>query len=204
MTIKAHWEAIYRKKAPDEVTWYRPRLETSMQLIQQAAPSRDAAIIDVGGGESTLVDDLLALGYRHVSVLDISHEAIQATRQRLGAEADHVAWFVDDITQAALPEQHYAVWHDRAVFHFLVEPEQRAAYVQQLLRSLTPGGHVVMAVFGPEGPQQCSGLDVVRHDIAQLCEHLGPQFGLINHCLEAHCTPGGNAQQFLYAHFQLK
>ncbi|CAM3925527.1 class I SAM-dependent methyltransferase [Vreelandella rituensis] len=204
MTTKAHWEAVYREKAPDEVSWYRPHLEKSVQLIQQAAPDRSAPIIDVGGGESTLVDDLLALGYRKISVLDISGEAIQTTRQRLGTAARTVKWLVDDITQANLPEHHYVVWHDRAVFHFLIEPEQQAAYVQQVLHSLTTDGHLVMAVFGPEGPKQCSGLEVVRHDIERLCEHLGPHFELISHRIDEHRTPGGNAQQFLYAHFRLK
>lgn len=204
MVTKAHWEAVYREKATDDVSWYRPHLEKSVQLIQQAAPDRDAAIIDVGGGESTLVDDLLTLSYLNISVLDISREAIQATHQRLGTAGNTVKWFVEDITQATLPKQHYAVWHDRAVFHFLIEPEQRTAYIQQILHSLMPGGHLVMAAFGPEGPTQCSGLPIVRYDIALLCEQLGPEFHLLSHSLEEHYTPGGKAQQFLYAHFTLR
>lgn len=202
MTTETHWEAVYRKKAPDEVSWYRPHLEKSVQLIQQAAPDRNATIIDVGGGESTLVDDLLMLGYRNISVLDISREAIQATRQRLGTAGSTVEWFVEDITEATLPKHRYAVWHDRAVFHFLVEPEQQAAYARQVIHSLIPGGHLVMAVFGPEGPTQCSGLPTARYDIALLCEHLGPAFKLISHSHEVHRTPGGKAQQFLYARFR--
>lgn len=204
MTTKSHWEAVYREKASDDVSWYRPHLEKSVQLIKKAVPDLGATIIDVGGGESTLVDDLLSLGYQNVSVLDISPEAIHAVRQRLGAAASTVEWLVDDITQVALPEQRYALWHDRAVFHFLVNPEQRAAYVQQALRSLTTDGHLVMATFGPEGPQMCSGLEVVRYDTKLLCEHLGPHFELISHSLEKHCTPGGKTQQFLYAHFRLR
>lgn len=204
MSFKTHWEAVYGEKAPDEVSWYRPHLEKSVQLIEEAAPDRSAAIIDVGGGESTLVDDLLMLGYQHVSVLEISHKAIQVAQQRLGAAANTVEWLEEDVTKAILPKQRYTVWHDCAVFHFLVEPEQRAAYVRQALRSLAPHGHLIMAIFGPEGPRQCSGLEVVRHDIKLLCEHLGPLFDLISSNLEEHRTPGGKAQQFLYAHFTLR
>lgn len=201
---KAHWDTVYREKAPNEVSWYRPHLEKSIQLIKKAAPDRAAPIIDVGGGESTLVDDLLALGYQNVSVLDISREAIQVAQQRLGDSSACVEWLVDDIAYAALPEQRYAVWHDRAVFHFLVEPEQRAGYVRQVLRSVASDGYLVMAVFGPDGPQRCSGLEVVRHDSDLLCEHLGPRFMLVSESLEFHLTPGGKPQQFLYACFRLR
>lgn len=204
MSFKTHWEGVYGEKAPDEVSWYRPHLDKSVQLIEGAVSNRSATIIDVGGGESTLVDDLLMLGYQHVSVLDISQKAIQVAQQRLGASANTVEWLVEDVTQATLPKQRYTVWHDRAVFHFLVEPEQRAAYVRQALRCLAPRGHLIMAIFGPEGPRQCSGLEVVRHDIKLLCKHLGPHFDLISSNLEVHRTPGGKAQQFLYAHFRLR
>ncbi|MDR5898513.1 class I SAM-dependent methyltransferase [Halomonas vilamensis] len=203
MVNQTHWEAVYREKAADDVSWYRPHLETSIQLIQTSASNSSAAIIDVGGGESTLVDDLLTLGYRDISVLDISREAIQKKQQRLGTASDDVKWLVADITRAELPQQHYDVWHDRAVFHFLLEPELQAAYVQQVLHSVKAGGHLVIAVFGPEGPTQCSGLPTARYDIATLCERLGPNFHLLRHSLEEHHTPGGKAQQFLYAHFQL-
>ncbi|MDN3518048.1 class I SAM-dependent methyltransferase [Aquisalimonas lutea] len=204
MTMQSHWEAIYRDKAPDEVSWYRPHLETSLRLIREAAPDRAAPIIDVGGGESTLVDDLLAEGYRRVTVLDLSRAAVDVARQRLGERALDVDWQVADITGAALPEQHYAVWHDRAVFHFLVDPGLRAAYVRQALGSLTPGGSLIMATFGPQGPEQCSGLDVVRYDAATLHEQLGPRFALVEHITEDHVTPAGTTQQFLYAHFRLR
>lgn len=204
MATKAYWESVYRRNSANEVSWYRLHLEESVKLIQQAAPDCSAAIIDVGGGESTLVDDLLTLGYQNVSVLDISSGAIQATQQRLGKAASTVEWLVGDITKATLPNQRYAVWHDRAVFHFLVNPAQQAAYIQQILNSLTKDGHLVMAVFGPDSPKQCSGLEVVRHDIELLCKHVGPKFELINHSLEEHHTPRGKTQQFLYAHFRFK
>ncbi|MWJ29115.1 methyltransferase domain-containing protein [Halomonas sp. ZH2S] len=202
MTTKAYWEAVYRDKAQEVVSWYRPHLEKSVQLIEVAAPDHGAAIIDVGGGESTLVDDLLLRGYRDISVLDISPLALQVARQRLGNAANTVKWLVGDITQANLPRQRYDVWHDRAVFHFLVDRQQRAAYVQQVLHSLAPNGHLVMATFGPEGPQQCSGLETVRYDTKRLSEQLGPRFELVDHSLEYHRTPGGSIQQFLYACFR--
>jgi 2-polyprenyl-3-methyl-5-hydroxy-6-metoxy-1,4-benzoquinol methylase len=204
MTTKAHWEAVYREKAPTEVSWYRPHLERSLQFIEEASPDHDAAIIDVGGGESTLVDDLLTLGYHNISVLDISCEAIQVAQRRLGKAAEMVEWIVDDITQATLPEQRYALWHDRAVFHFLVEPELQAAYVRQMLHSLIPNGHMVMATFGPEGPQRCSGLEVRRYNAESLYAHLGSRFTLVSQSIEEHLTPGGEPQQFLYVHFKLE
>lgn len=203
MATPFHCDTIYRQKAPDQVSWYRHHLEKSLQWIQEAAPDREAAIIDVGGGESTLVDDLLGLRYRHLCVLDISREAIQVTQQRLGLAADNVEWRVADITQADLPEQHHTAWHDLAVFHFLVEPKQRTAYIRQVLRSLAPDGHLVIATFGPSGPRQCSGLDVVRYDTSALCKQLGPRFALVSDTIEAHVIPSGRHQQFLYAHFKL-
>lgn len=204
MATQSHWEAVYRKKAPDEVSWYQPHLQTSLRLIRKAAPHREAPVIDVGGGESTLVDDLLADGYKRITVLDLSQAAIDVARHRLGERARDVDWRVADITEVALPEQHYAVWHDRAVFHFLVEPGLRVAYVRQALDSLAPGGSLVMATFGPQGPEQCSGLDVVRYDATTLHEQLGPRFALVEHGTEEHVTPAGKTQQFLYVHFRLR
>lgn len=203
MSMQSHWEGVYRDKAPDEVSWYRPHLDTSLRLIREAAPDPEAPIIDVGGGESTLVDDLLSEGYRRVSVLDISAAAIDVARSRLGGRAGNVDWRVGDITQVTLPEQYYAVWHDRAVFHFLVEPELRAAYVGQVLASLRGGGSLIMATFGPQGPQRCSGLDVMRYDADALHEQLGPRFALLEQGTEDHFTPAGKRQQFLYTHFRL-
>jgi SAM-dependent methyltransferase len=203
MKTKSHWEAVYKNKAPDEVSWFRPHSEKSVQLIEDAVPDRRSAIIDVGGGESTLADDLLMLGYRDISVLDVSLVAIRAVQQRLGAEADTIKWLIGDLTQVDLPEHRYDVWHDRAVFHFLTEPNQRERYVQQALRSLRSNGHLIIGVFGPDGPQQCSSLKVERHDIKLLCDRLGPRFTLVGASTEDHLTPGGQSQQFLYAHFRL-
>jgi SAM-dependent methyltransferase len=202
MSTKQHWESVYQRNTADQVSWFQPHLETSLGFIQAAAPDRQAAIIDVGGGEATLVDDLLALGYSDISVLDISEKAIQDAQRRLGNAAGRVTWLVEDINHARLPAQCYAVWHDRAVFHFLVTPSQRAAYVWQLRRSLAPNGHLVMATFGPDGPTSCSGLEVMRYTASQLSEQLGAQFALVSESLEVHETPGGRPQQFLYTHFR--
>ena len=198
-----HWDRVYQTKKSNEVSWFRAHLETSLRLIEEAAPNRRAALIDVGGGESTLVDDLLARSYTDVTVLDISATAIEVTRARLGDAAETVHWICGDATEVALPEARYDVWHDRAVFHFLTEPAFRAAYVGQLARSLRPGGHVVIGTFGPDGPLQCSGLDVVRYDAASLHRELGPRFELLGHLEEVHQTPLGRAQQFVWCHCRL-
>src|SRR5262245_1119271 len=168
MNAELHWEKIYQDKAPDSVSWYRPHLETSLALIEKAAPARNASIIDVGGGESTLVDDLLAREYHRITVLDVSPTAIAVTKRRLGFVAKHVQWLIGDITTVELPHNSYEIWHDRAVFHFLTAMNQREAYVRQVARAVKPGGHVLVGTFGPEGPTKCSGLEIVRYDAASL------------------------------------
>lgn len=193
-----HWEQVYQTKAPDAVSWYRPHLEKSLELIRHVARDVSAAIIDVGGGESTLVDDLLADGYRDVTVLDISPTAIEVAKKRLGSNAEHVTWLAADITEAELPEHRYDVWHDRAVFHFLTEPGQRAAYVRQVACAVKPGGHVIVATFGPEGPHKCSGLEVARYDADALHDEFGVDFQLVESLTELHETPFGTTQQFVY------
>ncbi|MEH6458506.1 class I SAM-dependent methyltransferase [Chitinimonas sp. JJ19] len=199
---KLHWESVYQAKAPDAVSWYSPHLVTSLRLISEQVPSKDAAIIDVGGGEATLVDDLLAKGYTQPSVLDISQAAIDVARQRLGPHAAQVHWLVADIASARLEAAHYDLWHDRAVFHFLTTAVARQAYVRQLTHALKPGGHAIIATFGPDGPLKCSGLDIVRYDAAQLQQALGPQFTLLDSFTEPHQTPFGTTQQFLYGVFR--
>jgi ubiquinone/menaquinone biosynthesis C-methylase UbiE len=180
------------------VSWYRPHLERSIELIQRVAPDFSASIIDVGGGESTLVDDLLARGYRNVSVLDISPTAIEVARKRVGELARHVTWLVADVTHALLPSHHHDLWHDRAVFHFLTTQEERTAYVQRVAGSMKLGGHVIVATFGPQGPIKCSGLDVVRYDAQSLHAEFGGHFRLLESATELHQTPFGTTQQFLY------
>ena len=200
MDAQAHWERVFGTKAATEVSWYRPHLETSLALIMRVAGERSAAIIDVGCGESTLVDDLIASGYRNVTVLDISQTAIDHTRKRLGLAAQAANWFVADITQAGLPAHSYDVWHDRAVFHFLTEPSQRLAYVRQVASSVKSGGHVIVGTFGPEGPSKCSGLDVRRYDADSLHTEFGSRFRLMESSKELHHTPFGTTQQFLYCY----
>ena len=198
MTIQSHWDNVYQTKSADAVSWYRPHLERSLQLIEAVAPDPSASVIDVGGGESTLVDDLLAKGYRDISVLDISRTAIEVAKSRLGSLAQHVTWLVEDITRALLPASRYDLWHDRAVFHFLTREEDRHIYVRQVALAMKPGGFVIVATFGPEGPQKCSGLDVVRYDAESLHGEFGARFRLVDSKTEVHQTPFGTTQQFLY------
>ena len=203
MDAKTHWEKVYATKAPDAVSWYRRHLETSLALIERAVPVRLASIIDVGGGESTLVDDLLLRGYENITVLDVSHAAIDITKSRLSSAGDQVRWIVADITQIELEPRAYDLWHDRAVFHFLTAPDQRAAYVRQVARSVRPGGHVIVSTFGPEGPSKCSGLQVMRYDAESLLRECGVRFGLVVSSTEMHRTPFETTQQFLYCYCRI-
>jgi 2-polyprenyl-3-methyl-5-hydroxy-6-metoxy-1,4-benzoquinol methylase len=200
MDAGSHWEHVYRTKAPDRVSWYRPHLDRSLQLIESAAPARAASIIDIGGGESTLVDDLLARGYRNVTILDLSQTALNVTRERLGEAGERIHWLCADVTQAELPAHSFDVWHDRAVFHFLTTQEQRTAYVRLAARAVKPGGHVIVSTFGPEGPMRCSGLEVARYDADGLHSEFGERFKLIESSTELHETPFGTTQQFLYCY----
>lgn len=201
MSVQSHWEHIYQTKAPAETSWYTPHLRTSLRMIREAAASPSSAILDVGGGESTLVDDLLAAGYEDVTVLDISSRAIENCRVRLGPAAERVRWMVGDITQVELPPQHYDVWHDRAAFHFLTAPGERAAYLHRLTTALRAQGHVILAAFALAGPERCSGLPVQRYDAAGMEHVLGPAFRLQESLTEQHTTPAGITQQFQYCHF---
>jgi 2-polyprenyl-3-methyl-5-hydroxy-6-metoxy-1,4-benzoquinol methylase len=209
MDAQAHWETVYNTKAPDAVSWYRPHLETSLALIERAAAGPSASIpspsiIDIGGGESTLADDLLARGYRNITVLDVSQTALEVTKKRLGPAAEHIHWLLADITQADLAPQAYDVWHDRAVFHFLTAPAHRAAYVQRAAQAVKRGGHVIVSTFGPEGPTSCSGLGVVRYDAGRLHDQFGERFRLLESSKELHRTPFGTTQQFLYCYCRIE
>jgi 2-polyprenyl-3-methyl-5-hydroxy-6-metoxy-1,4-benzoquinol methylase len=186
------------------VSWYRPHLEISLALVERAAGGRSASVIDVGGGESTLVDDLLTRGYQHITVLDISQTAIDATRERLKETAERVRWLTADITKVELEPNAYDVWHDRAVFHFLASIKQRAAYVRTVAHAVKQGGRVIISTFGPEGPTKCSGLGVVRYDAESLHDQFGAQFRLVESTKELHQTPFGRTQQFLYCYCRLE
>jgi 2-polyprenyl-3-methyl-5-hydroxy-6-metoxy-1,4-benzoquinol methylase len=204
MDPRTHWEKIYSTKAPDQVSWYRPHLETSLALIKRAAGDRMASILDVGGGESTLVDDLLEQGFQNITVLDVSQAAIDVNKARLGEIARQVHWIVADITRVELEHHAYDVWHDRAVFHFLTSEEQRGAYVRQVAQSVRSGGYVVVSTFGPDGPTKCSGLDVVRYDADSLHDEFGSRFRLVESSKEIHQTPFGTTQQFLYCYCRVE
>lgn len=204
MDMKTHWEKVYKEKAPESVSWYRPHLETSLGLIERATKEHSSAIIDVGGGESTLIDDLLLRGYKNLTVLDISPTAIDVNKKRLGTAAEQVHWLVADISEIDLPPASYDLWHDRAVFHFLTAPERRIAYVRQVARSVKPGGHVIVSTFGSQGPMKCSGLEVMRYEADTLHGEFGPRFRLVESSKEVHRTPFGTTQQFLYCYCRVE
>jgi len=200
MTVRpsAYWDGVYRTKDADRVSWYRPHLETSLDLIGAAGLPRDAPLLDGGGGASTLVDDLLARGFSDLTVLDVSEIAIDTARQRLGARAGDIRWIVGDVTEVTLADNTYQLWHDRAVFHFLVDEVDRAAYVRRLRCALRPGGAAILATFAPDGPETCSGLPVRRHSPAELLEAAGPGFALADERREVHRTPAGTEQRFTW------
>ncbi len=201
MGTRQHWEAIYAQNSPGQWSWFREHLERSLALIERAIPAQNAPILDVGAGASTLVDDLLARGYRNLTVLDLSQAALHLSHARLGTAAESVRWICGDILAASLPAQAYAGWHDRAVFHFLTDEESRRTYVGQLTHALRPGGQVILSTFGPDGPCKCSGLEVLRYDAQSLSAELGDKFHLEESLLEDHRTPTGKTQQFLTARF---
>lgn len=204
MKARQHWEAVYGTKAPDAVSWYAPHLTESLSYIQRTGLPRSAAVIDVGGGEATLVDDLLADGYADVSVLDISSKALEVCRERLGDRARGVKWIADNVLEHAFEPDSVDIWHDRAVFHFLTDDVERQAYVKQVLRALRPGGYAIVGTFGPEGPKQCSGLPVARYDADSLHDEFGRQFRLVDNSTSIHTTPSGASQQFVYCFCKLE
>lgn len=184
------------------MSWYRPHLDTSLELIRATGAGPSARILDVGGGASTLVDDLLAVGFEAVSVLDVSADSLAAARRRLGSAARGVRWVLGDITQIRLEPASVDVWHDRAALHFLVDKGERRRYARALRRAVSPGGHAVLATFAPGGPQQCSNLPVRRHDAAALQALVGRGFHLRRACSEVHTTPSGSRQPFTYCWLQ--
>ena len=194
---KTHWEQVYAGKSPLEVSWYQKEPALSLTLIGNCRLGRGDPIIDVGGGASVLADHLLAAGFENLSVLDISESALAHARTRLGRQAKRVEWYEADITAFAPPHP-YQLWHDRAVFHFLTDPEDRSKYVRILKRAVPFGGHVVLAAFALDGPEKCSGLPIVQYDAARLQDELGPEFQLMEEVSELHGTPAGDEQKFAY------
>ena len=197
----AHWQAVYTSKRETEVSWFEENPTTSLRLIQDTQASRDAAIIDIGGGASRLVDALLAQGYRSLAVLDVSAAALGAAKARLGAQSAAVDWIVADVTRWT-PARTYDIWHDRAAFHFLTEAADRNAYVERLKSAVASGGQVIIGTFALDGPEKCSGLFVQRYDAKSLADTLGSSLELADHLTEAHHTPWGAIQHFQFSRFK--
>lgn len=200
MSSREHWEKVYASKGPNDVSWFRPHLDRSLAFLEAARVGRGAAVIDVGGGASTFVDDLLDRGYENVTVLDLSQTALDAARVRLGDRASRVRWICADVTNAPLEAAAYDFWHDRAVFHFLRDRAARERYVAAVRRSVKPGGHVVVATFGPHGPEKCSGLEVMRYSAEELHAEFGSEFSRLADATEQHVTPWGTEQEFIYCY----
>ena len=199
MNVKAHWERTYEEKGPERVSWFEPVPQTSLALIEEAGIDLDAPVIDVGGGASSLARELIDRGYTDVTVLDISGRSLGLARAELGDRADRINWIEADLRRQDLGRR-FELWHDRAVLHFMLDDLDRDSYLASLRRSLTPGGQLIVATFGPEAPPTCSGLPVRRYAVDDLAELL-PDFALASSREVLHPTPGGNEQAFVYARF---
>jgi 2-polyprenyl-3-methyl-5-hydroxy-6-metoxy-1,4-benzoquinol methylase len=196
-----HWTGVYEQKAPSAVSWYQPEPEPSLLALDRLGAGSSNSLIDVGGGASNLVDALVRQGWKDITVLDIAAPALEAAKERLGSDSQEVHWEVADITEWE-PSRSYGVWHDRAVFHFLTEPGQRASYRRALSNGLVPGGLLIIATFALDGPEKCSGLAVQRYDPASLASELGEEFRLIESWREEHVTPWGAGQSFNWCAFR--
>jgi SAM-dependent methyltransferase len=205
MTTNAadHWERLYQGKNAAELSWFESTPRRSLQSIRDTGVSLNAPILDVGGGASLLVDELLQVGYTNVTVLDLAPAALAQSKDRLGPAAERVTWIATDVTTFR-PLRRYAVWHDRAVLHFLAGKLEQESYVEALRNALAPGGHVILATFGPGGPTRCSGLPVQRHSVETLSALLGPEFELRSSTFEDHLTPTRVAQRFLHTRWQAR
>jgi SAM-dependent methyltransferase len=197
----AHWENVYQTKGERDVSWFQESPETSLELIRATGVNVDASIVDIGGGASRLVDALVEAGFGNVTVLDLSEKALAISRARLGARCAKVKWIAADVTTWE-PSETHDVWHDRAAFHFLTEPKDRAAYAARVARAVRARGHVIIGTFGLDGPKRCSGLPVTRHDAASIGEVLGPSFELIESRNHAHQTPMRAIQRFQFSRFR--
>lgn len=204
MTNSDHWDHVYETKG-DRTSWFRPTLQKSLEIIDGLGLPEGSSAIDVGSGTSTLLDNLLERGFSKVTANDLSSVALHKVQRRLGDNAGRAEFIVGDITKVELPADAYDLWHDRAVFHFLVDPDQRRAYIRQVLRALRPQGRIIVATFGPQGPEQCSGLDVARYDQDSLHSAFGlDSFEKLGHEHEVHETPWGAEQEFVYCYCRCK
>jgi SAM-dependent methyltransferase len=202
--LKTHWEGVYERTPPKASSWYQPEPTRSLELLTDLGVGPASRIIDVGGGDSTLADAVVARRLGHVTVLDLSSTALRRARTRLGAHAAEVTWMESDVLQARLPSHSYDVWHDRAVFHFLTDRGDRARYVAAATSALEPGGAVVIATFALDGPERCSGLRVARYDSELLAREFGDAFALVKAVHDVHRTPSGAEQQFTYVVLRLR
>lgn len=198
---QAHWQNVYKEKGENQVSWFQERPTISLELIEAAGAKPGSAIIDIGGGASRLVDVLIEKDYRDLTVLDLSESAVAIAKMRLGQSAVIVKWIVEDVTQWQ-PASRYDLWHDRAAFHFLTEASDKAAYIERLTKALRPGGHAIIGTFALDGPERCSGLPVVRYDVAQLSAMLTPSFTLVDMRRHEHKTPWSAIQQFQFGVFR--
>jgi len=198
---KTHWENVYANSSPLRVSWYQKEPALSLQLIRDAQIALDAAIIDVGGGASILVDRLCDADYTNVGVLDVSAKALAHAKDRLAGRACGVGWYEDDVTEFN-PAKRFSLWHDRAVFHFLTDRADRVRYVDVLKRALEPDGHLIIMAFAIGGPKKCSGLDIVQYDADKLMAELGQGFELLETGHEVHVTPSDHEQKFAYFRLQ--
>ena len=201
MNRKDHWENIYKTKSPADVSWYQPKPDISINLIEKYAPSKISPLIDVGGGASTLPDHLLQQGYKNISVLDLSSNALEHSKKRLGNNANSITWVVSDVTTFSSTKP-YSLWHDRAVFHFLTDETDRKKYAAILNQSVNIGSYIIIAAFAIGGPTKCSGLEIVQYDETKLKKQLGEHFAFVEKVIEKHITPSGNEQAFGYYVFK--
>ena len=199
MTRATHWNSIYTNLPPQRVSWFQPHLALSLELLERASLSRSTRIIDVGAGASTLIDDLLDCGVQAVTALDISAAALQVARERLHERSERVRWIVSDVTELDLPPSSIDIWHDRATLHFLTDPQDAAKYIEVASHVVAPGGYALIGGFANDGPEQCSGLPVVRRDPEEIAQLFAKEFELLEARRETHRTPGGTAQNFAYA-----
>jgi SAM-dependent methyltransferase len=202
MDRKTHWDGIYKTQRTTEASWYQAEPTRSLELLRQTGAGAETTIIDIGGGDSTLVDAVVAEGLGRMTVLDISEAALTRARARLGERAREVTWIEADVTRTELPPQAFDVWHDRAVYHFLTEPADRARYQEAAAATVRRGGTLLMATFAPEGPTHCSGLSVARYSVGDLARDFSHAFALTRGFADVHRTPAGIEQHFSVAVFR--
>ena len=204
MDVADHWKTIYQSRTSSELSWFKPHLSISLEMIAGALKGMGTRIIDIGGGDSTLVDDLVGMGLTDITVLDIAAPALVRSRQRLADTGHHVTWMEDDVLRAVFPHHHYDLWHDRAVFHFFTEDQSREKYAVKASNAVRPDGQMIIATFADDGPLRCSGLPTMRYSPDALAGIFQQDFVLVESRKESHLTPQGKEQRFVYCRFRRK